>query len=477
MAFVGRVPELAALQSQLDAVRRGGTVDRGRAVLLRGRRRVGKSRLAAELVARAGLPHVWFQAARHAPAGQELVLLAEAVATSDLPDAALAAGSTPTTLTAALTLLAAALPDTPSIVVLDELPWLLEAVQGGAGELQRVWDRRLADKPVLLLLLGSDLAMMERLGGQDQPFHGRAVELVLGPLTPLDVGAMTGLGAFAAVDAHLVTGGLPLVAREWPPRAGLREFLATSFASSTSALLVAGARVLDAEFPPHTLARQVLTALGGKGERTFSGISRATRGAPLNASSLTASLAVLREKRVVVDELPLSTRSAPKDRRWRIADPVLRFWLAFVEPGLAEVDRGRGDLALARVESGFASWRGRTVEPLVREALSRLLPDDGLPGVGAVGSWWPRTNTPELDLVGADRTPVADAVGFVGSIRCRERTPFAAGELAALARDATAVPGATALTPLVAVCPAGASATGLARVWTAENLLAAWPGR
>jgi hypothetical protein len=80
----------------------------------------------------------------------------------------------PANFTAALRLLNAALPaDQPSIVVTDELPWLLDT-PGRAGELQRVWDRDLAHKPVLLLLLGSDLTLMEALDRYDAPLHGRA---------------------------------------------------------------------------------------------------------------------------------------------------------------------------------------------------------------------------------------------------------------------------------------------------------------
>ncbi|QTE29375.1 DUF234 domain-containing protein [Pengzhenrongella sicca] len=108
-------------------------------------------------------------------------------------------------------------------------------------------------------------------------------------------------------------------------------------------------------------------------------------------------------------------KKADKDRRYRIADPALRFWFAFVEPALAEVDRGRPDLALERVEAGFASWRGRAVEGVVRDALERLLPDPAWSDVRRVAGWWPRTNVPEIDLVGADRYP-ATHISFVGTI-------------------------------------------------------------
>lgn len=471
--FVGRRRELALLSEQLDTVGRGGRDTPGVSVLLRGRRRVGKSRLVEELAERTGVPYVVFQAARHAAPEREYASLAHAVATSDLPGAGVAADTAPTTLTAALTLLAAALPDDrPSLVVLDEIPWLLEAVDGGAGELQRVWDRALSRKPVLLMLLGSDLSLMEALAAHDAPFYGRAVEMVLDPLSPRDIAEMTGADPVTAFDAYLITGGLPLVAREWEAGDTPERFLARSFASPLSALVTTGNRVLDTEFPEGELTRRVLTSIG-TGETTFTAI-RHTAGSDggLQAASLTRVLRSLVTKRVVAQDLPLSAAHA-KEPRYRVADPALRFWLRFVEPALAEVDRGRGDLALSRVEDGFRSWRGKAVEPVVRDALVRLLGGTRWSGVREVGGWWPRTSTPEIDLVAADRRPARD-IAFVGTIKWRP-TPVTTADVDTLARDATSVPGVAVQTPLVAVCPGGGDDHRLAHVWTADDLLAAWP--
>ncbi|MGH3614795.1 MAG: cyclodeaminase/cyclohydrolase family protein [Pseudonocardia sp.] len=63
----------------------------------------------------------------------------------------------------AFRILASTLPGAPSIVVIDELPWLAEQDDLFDGSLQRAWDRLLAGQPVLLLLLGGDVHMMERL--------------------------------------------------------------------------------------------------------------------------------------------------------------------------------------------------------------------------------------------------------------------------------------------------------------------------
>ena len=475
MGFVGRQAELAELEELLADVRGGGRADRGQAVLLRGRRRVGKSRLVTEFVARSGLSSVYFQSARGASSAAEYAELAAAIAASTLPDAGVAQGNQPQNLTAALTLLAAALPsDTLSIVVLDEVPWLLEGVPGGAGELQRVWDRHLAAKPVLLLLLGSDLAMMEALTAPDASFFGRGKEMVLDVLTPPDVGRMTGLRGFDAFDAYLITGGLPLVAQEWEKGLSRDEFLARSFGRSTSALVVSGSRVLDAEFPQAGPARAVLTAVGGLGERTFTGIQNATS-TLRTASTLNASLQLLSIKRVIAADEPLSTAAGAKNRRWRIADPSLRFWLAFVEPALSDIDRGRPDLAISRAEAGYASWRGRAVEPVVRTALARMLPDESWPGAKKVGGWWPRNNQPEIDLIGADRYP-AKRIAFAGSIKWRAKGTITSKEVDVLAEGAIAVPGVTSATPLVAVCPGGrATDRRIQHTWTASDLLDAWP--
>ena len=68
----------------------------------------------------------------------------------------------------------------------------------------------------------------------------------------------------------------------------------------------------------------------------------------------------------------------------------------------------------------LSTWRGRAVEPLIRESLLRLMPNDECPETEAIGGWWNRRNNPEIDLVGADREPVARKVQFVGSVKWLE---------------------------------------------------------
>jgi hypothetical protein len=59
VGFVGRKPELAVLQKRLDGITASGA---GTALVIKGRRQVGKSRLAQEFCDRAGVPYLFYTA-------------------------------------------------------------------------------------------------------------------------------------------------------------------------------------------------------------------------------------------------------------------------------------------------------------------------------------------------------------------------------------------------------------------------------
>src|SRR5580704_13607364 len=147
---------------------------------------------------------------------------------------------------------------------------------------------------------------------------------------------------------------------------------------------MAGELTLLGEFPEASHSRAVLEAIGS-GERTFTAIAHSVGGAsPLASGTLSPILNTLLDKRVLAADLPLSAKPDTKNKRYRIADPYLRFWLAFLDRGIPLVERGRANLLLERIERSWPIWRDRAVEPVIRESLLRLLPDDRWPDTEAV---------------------------------------------------------------------------------------------
>lgn len=467
-AFVGRTSDLKGLQQNLDTLQ---SDRRGRLLSIRGRRQAGKSRLVTEFADRSGLPQFFFTAARLESAAESLARFTDEAGRSSLPGAHLFDGVTLADWPAAFRLLASALPDGPAIVVLDEFPWLTEANPSLEGVLQGVWDRALEGRPVLLILIGSDIAMMERVSAHDRPLFGRAKETVIHPFSVADTETMIGVrNAAVAIDAQLVTGGYPRLCLEWRGANDAMTFLRHQLEDENSDLVVLGRNILTAEFPSELQARHVLGAIGA-GERTNKAI--ASR-AGLEAAPLARSIQILRDtKRVVAVDHPMSVRPA-REPRYRVADPYLRFWLRFIEPALPDIARGRPDLALARLRDSWIPYRGRAVEPFVRASLQRLAgADDRLAGIGVVGGYWTRTGDVEVDIVGVDRWPGATRVGVVGSIKWRERSPFGRGDYAALVAHRARVPGGEQ-SALIAVSRSGTRARDLDAAFGPDDLIAAW---
>jgi AAA+ ATPase superfamily predicted ATPase len=445
-----------------------GAIRPGKCLIMRGRRRIGKSALVEEFIDRRQVPSV-FYTAEIGFGGEPLREFSAAVLTSALPDAHVFREAVPGNWAAAFRQLAGILPDgEPSVVVIDELPYLMDSAGAFESVLQRSWDRELSRKPVLLILIGSDLSMMEALTSYGRPFHQRGMQMTVGSLNPADVAAMAGLSAADAFDAALVTGGLPIICTRWKHGEDTRSFLVRELADPVSPLVVSAQLALAAEFPEQAQARVVLAAIGS-GERTFTNIARAAGG--IAHSTLTRAADLLISKGVVAGELPVSLAPS-KERRYRITDSYLRFWLAFLGPHLAELDRMRSDLTLERIDRGWTAWRGRAIEPLVRDALARLLPAQGIPAAAAIGGYWTRSNDVEIDIVGADRQPVARQLLFLGSVKWLETAPFDDHDLVALQRQRDRV--SPEPVPLIAVSRSGTATNRADAVFIPADLLAAW---
>jgi uncharacterized protein len=449
MDFVGREKELALLRKRLDAVRADG---RGSLIAMRGRRRVGKSRLAQEFAAAAGCPFVYYTAVQQGGEA-ELERFVECLAASDAPAAAaIRAGLRPESWEAALTVAAeAASQDKPLILVLDEFPYLAAKQPSIEAVLQKVWDHAWQSSPVLVLLIGSDEAMMAALTEQARPLYDRLREMAIRPLSPAAIAGLLDLAPGDALDAYLVIGGFPVLATEWGAGRSMRQYLDDALTDPTSFLVVSGERTLAAEFPAPA-PRAVLTALGS-GARAHSTILSRTG---LSATTVNDTLELLRARGVVRRLAPYSAKPARRTAIWEVIDPYMRFWLGFVDQRIDLIERNRGALLLERFEQGWPSFRGRAVEPLVRESLERALPDaDAFGDARYVGAYWNRAGTVEVDLVGGDARPVAKRVEFVGSVKWRQRHPFGRVDGLELAAARERVPGAGPDTRLVGVSAQG----------------------
>jgi uncharacterized protein len=312
--------------------------------------------------------------------------------------------------------------------------------------------------------------MMDALTEYGRPLYDRARILVVNPLSPSEVHALLDWDAADVLDAYAVVGGFPNLVLMLRAFETLQGFLGHHLQDPVSPLIVSGERSLASEFPSEINARVVLDAIG-TGEREHGAIS-STSG--ISGSALERALDLLVAKRIVSRQRPYSSETSKRNTRYLVTDPYLRFWLRWAGPLLPEIERGRGHLVARRVIDGLPQFTGKSIEPIVRESLTRMLPARRFGSAQHVGSYWTRDGSIEVDLVGGLSELSAKEVGFIGSVKWRQRLPFNAHDLAALINARDRVPGATEKTKLIGVSHSGYNTDGLDVELSPEDIVTAW---
>jgi len=475
--FIERPDAMAMLQGYLDAVCASRS---GQILAMRGRRQAGKSAAIEHFCEQSGVPYVFATGIQRAPIQVQMDDFASAVHQSHqpLPNAGLLFGSAPTSWRDCFGLLEAIAQEGPIIVVLDEFPWMAAGDVTLEGSLQAAWDRHLEQLPILLILVGSDVTMMQRLSAYDRPLFGRLREIIFSPLNPAEIaGAANHWTAADVIDAYLVTGGFPRLVTDMIKSGTLPvPFVRQALLDPLSSLVATGGLVLNAELPDASVTAAILAAIGANdlGRARFSDITPpASSPNEINAAktATTTALKVLSgPKRLIEMEVPAWADDASRLRRYRVTDPYLRFWFRYVQRYASVIERGRADLAIDHFDRDWTSWRGYSVEPLVRESLLRLgAVRKELSSIEQVSPWWTRDGQTEVDVVAMSRVETV----FVGTIKWRQKQGVTARDMKALADDARLVPKSTDC-QLAAVCRQGDRPQGADLLFTADDIVQAW---
>jgi uncharacterized protein len=325
----------------------------------------------------------------------------------------------------------------PSVIVFDEVGYLIEQTPSFPSLLQRALDRQ--PRPTRpILLSGSSLGVMRSLTASGKPLRGRAnLELVLQPFdfrTAADFWQVS--NSRAAIYLWSVVGGTAgyreLCDNEAPAtEAAFVGWLRRHVLSPSAALHREGRVVVleDAEFAEPASHWAVLSAIS-TGARTRAVIAERT-GRP--SASLGNSLTMLVNGGLVArDEDPLHGRRSS----YRIAEPMVTTWKEIVEP----IERRAQISDTARLYNDIeaplhARVIGPAFEQLTRDWVLSHASEGTLGGrptmVGSagLGRALESATSAQIDIVAVDRSPSGrPTILALGEAKHRNR-PMESGHL------------------------------------------------
>lgn len=389
--FYNREEELRFLNELYER-----TLERAQLLVLYGKRRVGKTELVKYFFK--DKPHIYYLATKGA-AGDQLSTVTEVI-TQHFHEEFLGRKAFPD-WRALFDYLGKKLSGSQErlILVFDEFPYLVESDKAISSYFQYGWDERLKNTPVLLILMGSSLAMMYKHAlNYTAPLYGRrTAQWLLEPFIFEQSKNFFACSDFERIFSfYAVTGGIPAYLREFDAQKSLLENIEEKILAKGAFLSIEPELLLADEFKEPRKYLTVLKAVGLGGTKYSELLN--TTGFPNNI--LSRYLATLVDLRLVKREVPITEKNPKKSKKgiYSLADSFLRFYFSLVFPHLSLVEAGSAQALLQQNREALVSLIAKAYEDAAGEFIKAAIKDGSLPHFEQVGRWWDKDT--EIDLVG-----------------------------------------------------------------------------
>ncbi len=405
--FTDRKEELALLHSRF------ARIEKGELIILTGRRRVGKTELVRKFL-------------ETVPEKQRLYLFVDEGTPQDMlrslaDDIGIAWPSEKLSFSSwedFFGYLDAKCSESGKLVVAIDEFQRLHADPRAFSRLQKIWDTRLKDKPIMLILLGSAVSAIYKIAlSHRSPLFGRATAKM--SLEPFDYQAFrealsgTELSEEMKVRLYSTYGGLPryLEYAEKTNNSNYLDIVEENVLRKNGLLREEPSTILTMELKDTGRYNSILAAIA-KGHRKLKEISDQTG---IESPSLAYYIDRLGyalgliEKRAPVCGSKMSPQYVLKDN-------FFKFWYNFVAKNNSALEINNFALVRQRITAEIESVTGFVFEEIVREIVRKH--NNGKLGempvnVAELGGWWDR-NGNEIDICGQSKESL-----LLGEVRWR----------------------------------------------------------
>lgn len=387
--FIGRQKELSLLE---DAY----ATKQSALIPVYGRRRVGKSELILRFLG--SKPGIYYLG-KTAPAALQIrEFLKEAARALDEPLLSSLTANSWSEVFAAVTNKCKS--RAKFVIVLDEFQWMVEASPELPSVLQENWDRSWKNSSnMVIILCGSYIGFMERevLGRKSPLFGRRTAQILLRPFSYLEAAEFHPRWSLLnRALVYFICGGIPLYLRFFNQAHSLERNIEVKLLDEFGPLFREPEFLLREELRDVENYYAVLTAVAA-GCATNQAIASQT-GIP--ERSLHYYIQQLRALGYITRRFPLTgEKPNPRQVRYVLQDPLLRFWFRFVFPNLSFIQQmGPRRSMSERIRPELDAYFGLCFERLCRQALPVIYDREGVSTAFEVGEYWDKAV--QIDVVG-----------------------------------------------------------------------------
>lgn len=369
--FVGREEELALLREEHI----------GKAVMVYGKRRVGKTTLILKGLEQCPYQTVYFECLKGTMQDNIAGFVQELVRIKVLP-VPLAFGSLQDVFAYLNTL------PQKMVVVVDEYTHLYAMNDSGVVDsvFQSIIDNRLSN--IELILAGSHIGLMKGLLQERNPLYGRfATSIKLDEMNYLDAAKFyPDKSAYDKVAHYAVFGGSPFINQALNPAATLRENIISTILNPMSPVYLYASQLVFSDNSLNVNSERIFSALGNDWKR-YTEIEDALR--VKKTGNLAKQIKTLTDLEILSRNIPINKPNDNKKATYELNDNLLRFYYAFVYKNSSALQvlgaEAFYDEYVAPVLTHFIAHH---FEDICREYFSLQVRSGRMNGVRSIGSYY-----------------------------------------------------------------------------------------
>lgn len=369
--FIGREKELALLQQ--DYI--------GKAVMVYGKRRVGKTTLIQKALKSSSYRTVYFECLKGTMQDNISGFVQELVRAKILP--VLLNFGTLQDVFAYLN----ALPE-KIVVVIDEYPYL-KAMNDSAtvdSIFQNIIDNRLVN--IELILSGSHIGMMKDTLQEKNALYGRfAVTIKLNELNYLEAAKFyPDKPPYDKAAHYAVFGGSPFVNQALQPTATIRENIISTILNPMSAVYLYANQLLLSDYSVKINAERIFSVIGN-GKKRYTEIEDKLE--VKKTGNLSKQIKSLIDLEIIARNSPINKIGDNKKSTFEINDNLLRFYFTFIYKNASALQvLGAEAFYDEYIAPALTDFISRRFEGICRDYFSLQVRSGKMKGVRNIGSYY-----------------------------------------------------------------------------------------
>ncbi|MGL4904417.1 MAG: ATP-binding protein, partial [Cetobacterium sp.] len=281
------------------------------------------------------------------------------------------------------------------VLVIDEFQYLCMVNKSFSSIFQRIFDEKLKEKNIMIILCGSLISMMySEVLAYDSPLFGRRTSQI--KLKPIDFKYYSEFfeekSHHSLIEMYSITGGIPKYIMNFDREKSHLWNIEHNIFDRDNYLYSEPKFLLQEEINDLSRYFSILQSIAA-GNTKISSISSQLE---IPSTGLTPYISKLIELDVLEKEIPVTEDiKNGKKALYKIKDNYLNFWFNYVYPYQSYLEIENLTYPLEKIKTTFDLWVSKVYEDLSRES---LMYDNQIPfPIRNLGRWWDKNE--EIDIV------------------------------------------------------------------------------